>query len=158
MLTAPNLMLFSIFQPHPGWGDISILTQPLCSLSLNINSDWKPQGACSCPASIANSNDLSKHSLFATMIYWRQGRWGKPGCLPWPPDFKKSKTKPEQQKAALADTSDLWVLLGLLGREICMCTHQQPSLKDRPRQELEDAARSPSLSAHYKNQDLWVFS
>lgn len=114
MLTAPNLMLFSIFQP--GWGHFSSITQPLCSLSLNTNSDWKPHSACSYPVSIANSNDLSKHSLFGTIICWRQGRWRSQGTCHDSWTFKKPKTKPEQQKVVLADTSYLWVLLGLRKR------------------------------------------
>lgn len=41
-----------------------------------------------------------------------------------------------------------------------MHTHQQPSLKDRPRQELEDAAQTsvptPSLSAHFQTQEVFL--
>lgn len=62
----------SQFSSHSQAGvHFSSLIQPLCSLSLNIKSDWKPHGACSYLGSDPNSNDLSKHSLFATMIHWR---------------------------------------------------------------------------------------
>lgn len=41
-----------------------------------------------------------------------------------------------------------------------MHTHQQPSLKDRPRQELEGAAArtsvpTPSLSGHFQQQEFF---
>lgn len=61
---------------------------------------------------MANSKDLSKHSLFGTIICWRQGRWRSQGICHDSWTFKKPKTKPEQQKFVLADTSYLWVLLG----------------------------------------------
>lgn len=73
----------------------------------------------------------STHSLVPSSTGDREGGGSQGTCHDfW--TFKKPKTKPGQQKVARADTSYLWALLGLLGREVtqvCMCTHQQSPLK-----------------------------